>query len=108
MCATDNVAETTERTAQPRVAPGWVVCGEPDHQFLSGLRRGRPTSTAFAAAVVFGGDELSVPAQERVRGEQRGDIWEDLAPKEFAPHGEATPLVVGEPKPTAAKLLARN
>ena len=31
-----------------------------------------------------------------------------LRPNDFAPHGEATQLAVGEPKPTAAKLFAQN
>ena len=106
--AADDVAEIAERIAQPRVAPARVLGGELDHHRLNRFCRGRPAGTALGGAIVFGGDELAVPAQDGVRRQQVCHFAEHSSPKHLAPDGEPTPLVIGEPKSTAVKLLAQN
>jgi hypothetical protein len=104
----NGVAEIAERVTQPRVAPTGVLGGELEHELLDRLCRARPTRSAFGGAIVFGSDELAVPAQDGVRRQQAGDVSQHSSRKHPAASREATPLVVGELQPAALKLLAKD
>src|SRR5438132_1488980 len=65
--AIDLVAEIAECVAQPGIAPARILAGKLDDQLLNPTRGRRPTGTAPARAVVLGGNELSIPAQDCVR-----------------------------------------
>ena len=70
--------------------------------------RHRPASTAAGAAVVCLGDQSPVPAENRVRRDDAGDLHQD-APSEFlAAHGESTALGIGQAKRPRAQVLPED
>ena len=46
-------------------------------------------------------DQLAMPAENRVRTKQGGDLEESFPADSLAPDREATPLIVGEPRALA-------
>ena len=93
--------------------PGGVVHAEarPDSGGpgdAAGTSRHRPASTAAGAAVVCLGDQSPVPAENRVRRDDAGDLHQD-APSEFlAAHGESTALGIGPAKRPRAQVLPED
>ena len=68
----------------------------------------RPASTAAGAAGVCLGDQSPVPAENRVRRDDAGDLHQD-APSEFlAAHGESTALGIGQAKRPRAQVLPED
>src|SRR6266540_1484900 len=92
----------------PRVAPGRVLGGEPDDELPKRRRRTRATNSAASSAVVLGGDEFTVPAQDRVGRHEPGELVQHAAAQHSALHREAAALVVGEPQLPATELLAED
>ena len=68
-------------------------------------RRQRTTATATGAAVVFLRDESSIPAQDRVGGDDTSHSAQDPSPELLPADGEPTPLSVGQAERTAAQLF---
>ena len=80
----------------------------PDHARGHVTSRHRPASTAAGAAVVCLGDQSPVPAENRVRRDDAGDLHHD-APAEFlAAHGESTALGIGQAKRPRAQVLPED
>ena len=104
----DRVAEVGQGAADPRVAPSRILDGHPHDQLGNRLRCQRPTTTTVGAAVVLLGDQLPIPAQDRVRRDDARDLSED-SPAELLPtYGEPTPLCVGQAERTTAQLLPED
>jgi hypothetical protein len=60
------------------------------------------------APIVLHGDELSIPAEDCVRGNDAAELTQHLY-AEFLPlHHEAAPLFVVEPKALGAELLTQH
>ena len=68
----------------------------------------RAAGTAPLRAVAFAGDQLAVPAEDRVGRDEAGDLVEDLAAEDPAHHREAPALVIGQPKTASAHLLSED
>ena len=101
----DLVAEVRERPADPCVPPLGILDRHPDHARGHVTSRHRPASTAAGAAVVCLGDQSPVPAENRVRRDDAGDLHQD-APSEFlAAPGESTALGIGQAKRPRAQVL---
>ena len=99
------VAEVRERPADPCVPPLGILDRHPDHARGHVTSRHRPASTAAGAAVVCLGDQSPVPAENRVRRDDAGDLHQD-APAEFlAAHGESTALGIGQAKRPRVQVL---
>ena len=104
----DLVAEVRERPADPCVPPLGILDRHPDHARGHVTSRHRPASTAAGAAVVCLGDQSPVPAENRVRRDDAGDLDPD-APSEFlAAHGESTALGIGPAKRPRAQVLPED
>ena len=104
----DLVAEVRERPADPCVPPLGILDRHPDHERAHVTSRHRPASTAAGAAVVCLGDQSPVPAENRVRRDDAGDLHPD-APSEFlAAHGESTALGIGQAKRPRAQVLPED
>ena len=98
----------TERPADPSVPPLGILDRHPDHARGHVTSRHRPASTAAGAAVVCLGDQSPVPAENRVRRDDAGDLHPD-APSEFlAAHGESTALGIGPAKRPRAQVLPED
>ena len=104
----DLVAEVRERPTDPCVPPLGILDRHPDHARGHVTSRHRPASTAAGAAVVCLGDQSPVPAENRVRRDDAGDLHHD-APSEFlAAHGESTALGIGQAKRPRAQVLPED
>ena len=104
----DLVAEVRERPADPCVPPLGILDRHPDHEHGHVTSRHRPASTAAGAAVVCLGDQSPVPAENRARRNDAGDLHQD-APSEFlAAHGESTALGIGQAKRPRAQVLPED
>ena len=102
------MAEVRERPADPCVPPLGILDRHPDHERGHVTSRHRPASTAAGAAVVCLGDQPPVPAENRVRRDDAGDLHPD-APSEFlAAHGESTALGIGQAKRPRAQVLPED
>ena len=104
----DRVPEVRERVADPCVAPLRILDRHPDHERGDFAARHRPASTAAGAAVVFLGDQSSVPAKDRVRGDDARDLPEDLPAEFVAAHSESPTLSVGQAKRPRAQVFPED
>ena len=98
-----------ESAPRSRVYPHWGFSTAIRTTRAATSRRviGRPRPRA-GAAVVGLGDQSPVPAENRVRRDDAGDLHQD-APSEFlAAHGESTALVVGQAKRSGAQVLPED
>ena len=93
----DLVAEVRERPADPCVPPPLGILGRhPDHERGHVTSRHRPASTAAGAAVVCLGDQSPVPAENRVRRDDAGDLHHDAPSALLASHGESTAVGIDQ------------
>ena len=76
----------------------------PRPRFSDRIRNSRPTG----AAVVLLRDESSIPAQDRVGGDDTSHSAQDPSPELLPADGEPTPLSVGQAERTAAQLFAKD
>ena len=67
-----------------------------------------PASTSVGAAVVLPGNQPPVPAENRVRCDDAGDLRQNPPAEFLASHRESTALGVGQAKWTWAKLLPED
>ena len=108
--AADIDAEVVEGSADPRVSPAHVLkrhahdkCSD-----LQLLARAAWTAPAVLAAVIFVGDELSVPAEDRVRCGDRCDLAEEFATEHPPLHCQSLAPVLAEPDGLVAELVAEG
>ena len=104
----DLVAEVRERPADPCVPPLGILDRHPDHARGHVTARHRPASTAAGAAVVCLGDHSPVPAENRVRRDDAGDLHHDAPSELLAAHGESTALGIGQAKRPRAQVLPED
>ena len=92
----------------PAIAPRPVLSGQAEDEFLDLGRLSRASGvSALARAVELAGDELAVPAEDDIGGDQIGDLGEGLATEALADPGESLALRVGEPE-AAFEAFAKN
>ena len=104
----DVVAEIRERATDARVPPRWILDRHPHHEVGRLAWRYRPASTSAGAAVVLPGNQPPVPAENRVRRDDAGDLRQNPPAEFLASHRESTALGVGQAKWTWAKLLPED
>ena len=104
----DVVAEIRERATDARVPPRWILDRHPHHEVGHLAWRYRPASTSAGAAVVLPGNQPPVPAENRVRRDDAGDLPQNPPAEFLASHRESTALGVGQAKWTWAKLLPED
>ncbi len=80
----------------------------PDHERGHVTARHRPASTAAGAAVVCLGDQSPVPAENRVRRDDAGDLHHDAPAELLAAHGASTALGIGPAKRPRAQVLPED
>jgi len=90
----DLVAQISQRTLDPPVAPIPVFRCHANHQVFSLIPGSGPTGPTLFAAVVLSGDQLPAPSQQRLRGNYCGNLMKDSTAKLFGLGGQAPTLVV--------------
>ena len=106
--AGEDVSKVAQGVTNPRVAPARILRGEPDDEVPKCCGRPRTTGSAPSSTVVLGGDELTVPAKNRVGRHKSGELVQRASAQHSALRREAPALVVGEPQLTATQLLAEH
>ena len=101
-------AEIRERATDARVPPRWILDRHPHHEVGHLAWRYRPASTSVGAAVVLPGNQPPVPAENRVRRDDAGDLRQNPPAEFLASHRESAALGVGQAKWTWAKLLPED
>ena len=100
--------EVRERPADPCVPPLGILDRHPDHERGHVTSRHRPASTAAGAAGVCLGDQSPVPAENRVRRDDAGDLHPDAPSELLAAHGESTAWGIGQAKRPRAQVLPED
>ena len=86
----------------------WILDRHLHHEVGHLAWRYRPASTSAGAAVVLPGNQPPVPAENRVRRDDAGDLRQNPPAECLASHRESTALGVGQAKWTWAKLLPED
>jgi hypothetical protein len=84
-------------TLDTAIAPGWILLGHADDELLHLLgNTGSAMLTTLHTPVKLLGDQSRVPMQERVRRDDRGDLFEALATERMGQCGEAAAFGIGQ------------
>jgi len=106
--AADLVPQVVEGSPNSRVTPARILAGHPDNQLLDfdgGLRTTWPSSLA---AIVFPGDQLSMPSKQPVWRDQGVEFEKPFSADRFGLHREPTALLIGESQSLSAELVAQG
>src|SRR5215831_5507794 len=95
---TDGIAQVREGSDDPVIAPGAVFPRHTYHQrFQFRVDRGTPYGLALLRAVAFLSSKSTVPGENRVRCDNRGDFLEGLLAQLLADGGECLAFTVTQP-----------
>ena len=87
------------------IAPGRILLGHLDREPLDLLRHGwSPELCAARAPVELLGDEAAVPAEEGLRGSERRDFLQALAPEWVSERSETAAFRIGQTQRAATEL----
>jgi len=103
----DAMADILQCTEDPSVAPGGILLSHAHHQ-APDLREHASTARGWLRIRPFPRDELSVPTQKRIGGDDRGDLAQALTAHAVRPHGKPAPLVISQLQATAPQLPAQG
>jgi len=87
------MTEIGQGTFDPAIAPARVLCGEADDEFLDLFHDTRPTWSAPRPMIPLGSDQLAMPGEDRVGGDDPGQIQECLSADSLAGDGQPDPSV---------------
>jgi hypothetical protein len=100
------MAQIVQRPLYSSVAPIPVLGCHADDQPFYLIPGSRPTRATMFAAIVFLGDESSLPSQEGLRRNDRGDFAEQAPPEHFRLGRQASALTVVQAEAFGSQLLA--
>ena len=99
--------EILQRTLDARVAPTRIL-GRHPHDQPADLREHTGPSRTPLRVRPFPGDELPVPAQNRVGRDDRRDLRQHPTTEPLAEASQPPPFVVGEPQALVAQLRLQD
>ena len=103
------MTEITERTLNSIITPGRIFLGYSQHEINNLLRDRRPSSVPSTVAIVpVPGNEFAMPAEDRIRSHDGGQLLEHLAPEDLAFDGQAPALVVVKQDSLLPELLSED
>src|SRR5262245_25075301 len=94
------MADVLQRADDPRVAPRRVLLSHAHHQTPDLRTHARATAAAFRVRP-FPRDELSMPPENRVGCDDRGDVTKAATAQPVSVHGQPTAFLVGQADPAA-------
>ncbi len=101
------MADVLQRADDPRVAPRGILLGHPHHQ-APDFREHASTARRGLRVRPFPGNELPVPAQERISGDDRGDLTQPPTAQAVRPHGKPASIVIGQLQASASELPTQD
>jgi hypothetical protein len=105
--ATNPMTDVLESTLDPRVAPPGILFRHPHHEaadFCQHLMAAGP----LPCVRPFPRDELSMPSQNRVRGDDRGDLAQDAPSEPVAQDRQPPPIVIHQLEPLPTQLASKD
>jgi hypothetical protein len=96
------------KTRLPAPDPIAVLGRHADPQLLELVGGALTARATLLAAIIFPGQELAVPRQERLRRDEGGQFAEHPATEFLGPHRQTPALVVVQAQPTTAELFPKN
>ena len=102
------MTQIRECTTDPRIAPVPILGGHLNDQLPDLLHHRRTTGPAAMAAVVFARDEVTMPGEQGVGGDQCLHLTKRATTEGLGLRGQATPLDVGEAEPAGGELFAQH
>ncbi len=104
------IADFGKLPLNPVESPSWILSGELQSQINDHLADSWPSLFFLPSIriVPFPGDQLTVPAQDRVRREQRAALFKLLATEHLSLDGQSAALVIVEQDAFLAKSLFEN
>jgi hypothetical protein len=94
--ARHDMAEVGQGAGEPQISPGWIVRSHLDDESFDRARDAWSPGAPFGAAIVLFGNELPVPAQQRVRGDQGVELFEGRSAELLGFRRQAASLAIGE------------
>src|SRR5258706_7186442 len=101
------MADILQRTLDPRVAPGRILFRHPHDEPLD-FGEYAATAGPTRGTRPLPRDEFPMPAQNRVGGDDRGDLPQPMTAQPMSVLGQSTTLLVGQPDPAATELRAED
>ena len=94
----DTMPDVLQCPAHARVAPGGILLGHP-HDQAPNLHEDARTTAAPLRVRPLAGDELPMPAENRVGRDDRGDVTKAPTPQAVAVPGQSPAFLVAQAKP---------
>ncbi len=90
-----------------RISPTWILAGHPHGEISDGSHDSR---SALASSLVgpLRSDELTVPSEDSVGGDERSNFVECAPADDLAPNGEPATLIVVQPESLLPELLLED
>src|SRR5258705_6101316 len=104
----DGVPEIGEGSLDSGVAPSRIVTRHFENQTLDLAGNARSPRTAVRTSVVLLRNELSVPPEQRIRGNDRRNLAEPSSPERLCLTRETATLSIREAKWLAAELIEKS
>ena len=101
----DGMPQIRQSTLDPTIAPRRMLFCHADHELFDLLRDTRASQLwTMPAPVTLLGNQSLVPAQERVGGGNRGELFEAFPAKRVDQRSETAAFRVGQAQQAAAQL----
>ena len=105
--AADAMPDVLQRALDPRVAPRRILLRHPHDQPPNLGEHAAPTRPGRRVRPLPG-DQLPMPAEQRVGRDDRGDLAQRLTAQPVRPRGEPPPVVIGEAQAPPTQLPAQE
>ena len=96
-----------QRSLDACIAPRRILFRHP-HRQTPNLREHSPTTLATSGVRPLPGDELPMPAQQRVRSDDGHDLPQPSTAQPIRPHGESAPIGIGQLQASTTQLPAKH
>ena len=102
------MAQIGHGTENPAISPVPIFLRHTDYEFLDFLSDVWSPRSSLATTVILVSNELAVPDQQCVWGNEVGNFAQYSTADKFRFRRQPATLIIGKPKPTSAKLLFEN
>ena len=100
------MAKISQRALDAVVTPGWVLTGHAQYEFNNLVWSGRPPDLVASPTLVpFGSHQFPMPAQDRIRSYDSGNLLQHLPAEDLAFDRQTAPLVIVEQDAFLAELF---
>jgi hypothetical protein len=106
--APDLMSQVIESALNTGVTPSGILQGHAHNEVTDDPHRARATGSAPVAEVTLPADQLSVPAQQRIRGDDRAEVEQNLPWNAESLAREQRPLPIGKAQRASLESFAQH